>query len=191
MFRELYTTALCALLCVAAPGLSAQEIYKYVDENGNVVYTDQKPSEDAEPLKLRELTVVEPVELGNPQVLAGQSASGTGSQARDTFSVQIVAPQPEESVWNTAYQLSVAVQTSRPLPEGAQIAYLVDGQQRALSRETSLVIDEVWRGEHQLEVEVRAADGRVLGRSEPVRFYMHQASALNPPPAARRRGGGN
>ncbi|MFW5816148.1 MAG: DUF4124 domain-containing protein, partial [Wenzhouxiangella sp.] len=30
----------------------AQPIYRVVDEQGNVTYTDQKPSEDAEPLDL-------------------------------------------------------------------------------------------------------------------------------------------
>ncbi len=39
--------------------VTAAEIYKTVDENGNLVYTDRAPSPDAEPITLRELSVVE------------------------------------------------------------------------------------------------------------------------------------
>ena len=165
-----------ALALPAAPAV-AQDIYKTVDEHGNTVYTDQKPSADAEPLKLRELTVVEPVEIGNP------SAVGPASEPAADVSIplRVTSPQAEESIWNTAYRLDVTVEVGAPLPAGARLAYLIDGEQRALTRDAAVSIEEVWRGEHQLQVELRAADGSVLGSSAPVTFYMHPASALNPP----------
>lgn len=165
------------VLCLVAMPLAAQNIYKTVDENGNTVFTDQRPSEDAEPLQLRELTVVEPVEIGDPQAVT-QNAT---PPPEVSIPVRIVSPSVEETIWNTAYRLDVRVEVGAPLPAGARLAYLIDGTQRALTREQSVSIDEVWRGEHQLQVELRAQDGQVLGSSAPVRFFMRQASALNPP----------
>jgi len=164
-------------LCLAALPLAAQNIYKTVDEHGNTVYTDQRPSEDAEPLQLRELSVVEAQQIIAPTV-QGQN---TEPQPASSIPVIITSPAVEETIWNTAYQLDVSVELGAPLPSGARLAYLVDGTERALTRDQSVSIDEVWRGEHQLQVELRASDGRVLGSSEPVTFYMRQASALNPP----------
>ena len=169
------------VLCLVALPLAAQNIYKTVDKDGNTVFTDQKPSEDAEPLRLRELTVVEPVQIGDPQAITQNSASPPDV----SIPVQITSPTSEETIWNTAYRLDASVELGAPLPSGARLAYLVDGTERALTPDQSVSIEEVWRGEHQLQVELRARDGRVLGSSEPVRFYMRQATALNP---ARGRG---
>lgn len=161
---------------------AAQNIYKTVDENGNTVYTDQKPSEDAHPITLRELTVVDPVDLGNEQAVNGSAEeSGNGASAPD-FGLRIVTPAADETIWNTAYVLTVQVQTDRELPAGARLAYLVDGEVRSTTRAQSVEIDEVYRGEHTLSVELRASDGRVLGSDGPLTFFMRQHSRLHPNP---------
>ena len=50
--RLLIPLALLSLLAFTA---ARAEIYKVVDEHGNVTYTDQKPSPDAVPVQLRGL----------------------------------------------------------------------------------------------------------------------------------------
>jgi len=169
------------LLVLAAAPLAAQEIYKTVDENGNVVYTDRKPSEDAEPVTLPELTVVDPVELGDPSA-AGTDAGNAAEGPPSDFGLDIVAPQPEATIRNTAYVLSVQVATDRQLPSGTELVYLVDGEERARTRALQVELEEVWRGEHQLTVELRSDGGQVLSSAGPVTFYMHQHSRLHPNP---------
>ena len=172
--------ALAALTAMSP--VAAQDIYKTVDENGNTVYTDQKPSDDAQPVKLRELTVVDPVELGNEQAVGSNGeASGNDSGAPE-FGLRIVTPGAEESVWNTAYVLTVQVQTDRELPSGTRLTYLVDGEVRSTTRAQRVEIEEVYRGEHQLSVELRASDGRVLASAGPITFFMRQHSRLHPNP---------
>jgi len=178
IFARIASLALFALLLSGTA--AAQDIYKTVDENGNVVYTDQKPSDDAEPVKLRELTVVEPVEIGDPSAVAGDGQPPPAGLA--DINVRIVSPEPEETIWNTAYEMNVAVSLSASKPSGARLAYLIDGVERAVTGDLQVSLDEVWRGEHQVMVELRDEDGRVISASDPVTFYMRQASALNPPP---------
>lgn len=180
LMAVLTIAALTALTAISP--VAAQEIYKTVDENGNTVYTDQKPSEDAQPITLRELTVVDPVDLGNEQAISGNAEeSGNGASAPD-FGLRIVTPNADETIWNTAYVLTVQVQTERELPAGARLAYLVDGEVRSTTRARSVEIEEVYRGEHTLSVELRASDGRVLGSDGPVSFFMRQHSRLHPNP---------
>lgn len=173
--------AALAVLVPVSPAL-AQDIYKTVDENGNTVYTDQKPSDDAQPVKLKELTVVDPVELGDEQAVGGGSENGASGDSAPDFGLRIVTPAAQESVWNTAYVLTVQVQTERELPAGSRLAYLVDGEVRSTTRAQSVEIEEVYRGEHQLSVELRASDGRVLGSAGPITFFMRQHSRLHPNP---------
>jgi len=161
---------------------AAQNIYKTVDENGNTVFTDQKPSEDAQPITLRELTVVDPVDLGNEQAVNGTGDESEDGASAPDFGIRIVTPSADETIWNTAYVLTVQVQTERELPAGARLAYLVDGEVRSTTRAQSVEIEEVYRGEHTLSVELRASDGRVLGSAGPVTFFMRQHSRLHPNP---------
>jgi len=172
--------ALAALTTVSP--VAAQDIYKTVDENGNTVYTDQKPSDDAQPVKLKELTVVDPVELGDEQAVGGNGEDSESGDSGSDFGLRIVTPAAQESIWNTAYVLTVQVQTASQLPAGTQLAYLVDGEVRSSTRARSVEIDEIYRGEHQLSVELRAADGRVLASAGPVTFFMRQHSRLHPNP---------
>lgn len=180
-FAGVIWIALSIALTALAP-VAAQDIYKTVDANGNTVFTDQKPSDDAQPVKLKELTIVDPVEIGNEQAVSGgDEQSGSRDPAPD-FDLGIVTPAAEESIWNTGYVLTVQVQTGRELPDGARLAYLVDGEVRLTTRAQSVEIEEVYRGEHQLGVELRASDGRVLGSAGPITFFMRQHSRLHPNP---------
>lgn len=174
------TIAALAALMTLSPAI-AQNIYKTVDADGNTVYTDQKPSEDAQPVKLRELTVVDPVDLGNEQAATGDGEESGSSSAPD-FGLRIVTPGEEESVWNTSYVLTVQVQTDRELPSGTRLAYLVDGEVRTTTRAQGVEIEEVYRGEHTLSVQLRASDGRVLASAGPVTFFMRQHSRLHSNP---------
>lgn len=175
-----------AIIALATPMFSgqaiAQDIYKTVDEHGNTVYTDQKPSEDAVPVKLKELTVVDPVELGNEQVVSGEAEAVDGAQALPDFGLRIVSPANEDTIWNTAYVLSVQVATDHELPPELRLVYLVDGEARSTTQSTSVELDEVFRGEHQLSVELRTSDGRIIDTAGPVTFFMRQHSRLHPNP---------
>lgn len=171
---------LVLLAVLACAGVQAQDIYKTVDENGNVVYTDQKPSEDAVPMTLPELTVVDPVELGDPGATTGQSA--TNAAAAPQFNLAITAPAEEQTIVNTGYLLDVAVSVDRQLPSGARFRYLVDGEERLVSASQNVTLEQVWRGTHQLSVELVGQSGEPLGRAGPVTFYMRQHSAQHPPP---------
>jgi len=158
---------------------AAQDIYKTVDADGNVVYTDRKPTEDAEPIPLPELTVVDPVRLGDPEVV-GNTGDTTPEAAGPAL--RILTPEPGETIWNTAYVLSVEVATAGPLPSGARLVYLIDGEEFATTRSQSIELEEVYRGERRLTVELRSSDGEVLSTAGPVTFYMRQHSRLHPNP---------
>lgn len=163
---------LVAAVFLAAPHVPAQQIYKTIDENGNVVYTDQKPTEDAEPIPLPELTVVDPVDLGNPR------AADADERERQTFELTITSPLADEIIINTGYRLDVEVGLDQDLPNGFRLVYLVDGEERLTSRSRSVTIEEVMRGPHTVQVELRTADGRPVATSEPVNFFIRQQSAL-------------
>jgi len=167
------------LAAVASGTVPGQTIYKTVDENGNVVYSDTNPDGEGVEIKLRELSIVEPGTLEQPPSSEESADGAGGEQASPAAEVglRILSPTSEETIWNTAYVLSVQVGATGPLPEGAELAYLVDGEVKHTGQSTSVQIPEIFRGEHQLRVELRGSGGQVISSAGPVTFYMRQASA--------------
>ena len=69
--------ALALPLAVAAEG----EIYKVVDEDGNVTFTDQRPSDTAQPMDLPPLSVIESgVDVPEP---AAEAEAGEAAAVRE------------------------------------------------------------------------------------------------------------
>lgn len=182
--RLLSAIAVAVVVLLALNPVLAQTIYKSVDENGNVVYSDTDPTGDADRVSLQELSVVEPGKLEDAQGLRGNKDIGETRDARGSqegeageagdVGLRIVSPESEETVRNTGYVLSVRVDAAGDLPEDARLAYIVDGEVRETSRSTRVQLGQIFRGEHRLSVELRGPDGGVLSSAGPVTFHMKQ-----------------
>ena len=100
------TLSVAALAVALALPAGAAEIYKTYDENGNPIFTDQAPEPGAEPITLRELSVVEAPEYARPDRAAGEGDDATTSlnalrrQYRD---FALVSPAPEQNFWGTGH----------------------------------------------------------------------------------------
>jgi len=179
LHKFLFLVAGCAL----AAAVIAQPIYKSVDEHGNVTYTDQPPADGSAPIDLPELSVVESADLGNLEAArraAAQAPENDEPQQPAEIvvpEIRIASPSEEETIVNTGYVLPVRVAVNGEIPPGAQFVYAIDGEVRLTSPNPSVAIDEVFRGEHTLQVQLRSAEGQPLAQTQPVRFFMRQMSA--------------
>ncbi len=162
-------------LVVVLPAI-AQTIYKVVDEDGNVTYTDQKPSNDAEPMVLPELNVLE----GNrepPPVIAQEP-----SEQREPLRLRIASPENDENIRGTANRLSVNLESNIEIPPTALVVFYIDGEAQEPVQSLSASFEEIPRGAHTLRAELQTPSGRVLAQTETITFHMRQASRLHPAP---------
>lgn len=168
--------------CLSQP-LLAQEsggIYKVVDEEGNVTYTDQRPNDAAVPMDLPELSVIktDPAPAAAAPTAAEDQADRppTRRELQRQFSdFRILQPQQEETFWGTANTVVVAWGGSQPIPPELSVRLYVDGQPRdvAGSGSVTLTLD---RGEHQVYAELLDARKRPIVTTERVTFFIKQHS---------------
>ena len=78
-----------------------------------------------------------------------------------------------ERLENIEGVLNVSVALQPGLQPDHQVRAYFDGQMQPVSG-TSFQLQEVWRGVHNIQVEVVDATGRVMIRSQPNRFYVQQ-----------------
>ena len=162
------------LAMLAAAGAFA-EAYTWTDEDGVVHYSD-RPHEGARIIELGESSASRPRPTTRPNTSTQNDAAEPAAAVGYT-SIEITSPGAEETLWNIEATLNVSVALTPALRPGHQVRAYFDGEPRMVSG-TSFRLDEVYRGVHNLQVEVIDETGKLIIRSRPNRFYVQQNSIL-------------
>ena len=159
------------------------EIYKVVDKDGNVTFTDQRPSAEAQPVDLPPLSVIE-TDIQTPapppqtaQSVAGESEAPTPRDLRKQYrDFRIVRPLQEETFWGTENTVVVAWGSSNEIPPELSVMLYVNGEGQKASGQGSVTLT-LDRGEHQVYAELRDQRNRRIVTSPTVTFFIKQHSA--------------
>lgn len=172
--RKLLFTLLLSLLGTTLA--LATTIYKWVDEDGVVHYSDQ-PHPNAQKLQVQAAQTYTPVSNGP----ASAAAAPTPPKPGVYHGCAIVQP-PNSSEFANLDSLTVTVQTEPALHAGDQIYVLLDGQALNGGAATGpqFTLSPVDRGEHTLQAVVKGSDGNVVCQTASVTYNVHQPSVLNP-----------
>jgi hypothetical protein len=173
-------TAPCILaFCLATSPVYA-EVYKTIDQDGNVVYTDIPQPGSA------------PVTLPQPSTYAPPGASSTSStptpppSAQESIdssgplvvykSITLMAPQ-NEAVFTpeAAGSIAASVSVEPGLGPSDKIEFVLDGATvGGASNGTQTTLSGLTRGTHKILARIVNANGQVLKKSTPVVFYVQQ-----------------
>lgn len=158
---------------------SAQaEIYKYYDQDGNLVLSDAVPEEQAEKaekLQPREVMTVPAVKPERPRAL--RTAAKPAPRADSAYAIVIQSPTADATYRREDGDVPVAVSLNPSLQEGHRFELLLDG--KSAPDLASVSAAELDRGSHELEARVVDANGKVLHRAK-VTFHVHQHTVLGP-----------
>ncbi len=162
---------LLVLCLLAATAVLAQEAYRWVDEDGVVHYSD-RPRPGAEQIQLPAPNVTATRRVTRPAATPKDDESAAAPAVRYD-SIEIVSPATEETLWNIEGVLSVSVALKPALLPGHQVRAYHNGQLRPVNG-TSFQLQEVWRGSHNIQVEVVDETGKLMIRSKSSRFFVQQ-----------------
>jgi hypothetical protein len=160
-------TACAALLCVSLSASAAATLYKWVDEQGVVHYSD-RPQPGAEKIHVNAAQTYKAPPA--PTVDTSHKPTPAASYSH----VAIASPIAEQVFLNTAGSVPVAADVQPALSPGHQLWFLLDGSRvEGLSpTSTSATLDNIDRGQHTLAAQVSDAAGNTLITSAPVTFYV-------------------
>ena len=167
------------LLGLLASGSALAQAYTWTDEDGVVHYSD-RPQPGAEEVDLGKYSAPQGNTLARKPL--PRRASAADVDAPSTFSynsLAVTSPAAEETLWNIGGVLNVSLALSPALQSGHRVRAYFDGTLLE-SAGLSFQLQEVYRGEHNLQAEVVDESGKVLIRSQPSRFYVQQTSVLRP-----------
>ena len=177
MFR--LTAVFLALLTVTSM-VAADPLYKWVDAQGNVHYSD-KPQPGAKKIVLPKATTFAPpneVQLAPtgsdaPRSPSPSSSSNQEPVAASYTSVAISSPKDQDTIWNTD-TVTVSVAVAPALQPGDSVSITLDGKTQVVQG-TSASFAGLERGPHTVTAAVADL------KATPITFYIQKTSIIKPP----------
>jgi len=192
---KIYIIAMIALFLMSNTTLA--EVYKIVDKNGNVSYTDQKPKDGSAPIKLKPISVVESPGYEKPMTAKGIDGNAAQSNEMSIKTLRrhyadfaIVAPQAEASIWQPEAPVMLAWATKNPLQDGMQVTVILDGDELAPTRAPSVKLPDLDRGQHNVSAQLKDAKNRIVATADEVVFFIRRPNIYSNRPRPVPHGGG-
>jgi hypothetical protein len=164
---------LCLLLFAS---LAQAAVYKWVDENGKVHYSDE-PQGNAEIVDLKDTTQNQ-IRLETP---ARQLEVAT--QEKDTlpgYKIDITSPEEEATIRNNAGEFQVIASIEPELSGQHLLVLRVDGKVAGAPQTSPIfALKGIERGQHRLLIQAITRNGKVLASSAPRTLYLHQAAQFS------------
>ena len=194
MFTFIRTVTMVALLAVASQ--AAADLYTFVDETGQIHYTDQWV-EGCEKVEMPDSpsAVLRVTPVASPRSDPAPMTEPTDKQAREEpayNSLRVVSPEEDECLRRLGGIVKVSVEVN-PAPQkrkflqepGHRLLVTIDGKhpdsEFLIELQDGLLVlflTEVYRGTHTLQVTIEDEDGEKLARSQVVNFHVQQISKI-------------
>ncbi|MDH3588665.1 MAG: DUF4124 domain-containing protein [Gammaproteobacteria bacterium] len=178
------TIVLICLMMVAGSLVAGTTLYRWVDEQGRVHYSDT-PQADAAAVEIANPMTFDASAGIRPEPQTDTTSTDRRTPAKERFagydSVGISAPAEEQVLWNIGAVLTVTLSVRPALRPGHSVRVTYDGTPVADWPNTAIThqLRDVYRGTHVLSVSVVDAGGTEVATGQPVTFYVKQSSILN------------
>lgn len=163
-----------SLLLLASAG--SAEIFKTVDANGNVSFSDKAP-EGSEAVDLKPANTLPAVSV--PEAAAGEQEAEEGAASYSTL--RIASPADDSAVEHGPGDFKVSVDIQPDLAKGHALQlYLNGAAYGAPSNRASFMLRGVDRGTHKLQVRILDDKGYSLKKSGTISVHVFRPSVLAP-----------
>lgn len=169
--------SICLVVWAASPAMAAP-VYRHVDAQGNVVYSDEPGAGSR--VDLKPITVVDPT---GGETRANPHRSVAPEAAAVEYERFVITSPGDQQTLPTGQagtvQVKLAIEPA--LQRGDRVQLRVDDKVSQSPMHTSVfVLSQLSRGEHRLQAELVDARGQVRLSTPPVTLYVQRASVNLP-----------
>lgn len=160
------------ILLLSVTTLAYGEIFKTIDENGNVVYTNTpRPDQKVEKVDLPPINE-------QPAIKAKPYHKKSKAQAQN-YEIGIIQPLHDE-VFFTG-ELTVKVITRPSIPGAMKVALFMNGEPAKIGPAGDFKLTELHRGSYKLQAIIIDKQGNTVSQSNSPTIHIKKHSRLNKP----------
>ncbi len=164
-----------ALLSVTPVGSVAAGLYKHVNPDGSVEFTDFPRSTQDKPVILSPMSTFTPTPVP-PVRSTPQKTAGTTQYT----AANITSPANEATIRDNTGKLTIKTSVTPSLQPGHKIVLLNNGEKKGESTTGFFELNNVDRGAHILTIQVQDSTGKTLISSQAVTVFLHRRSSIRP-----------
>lgn len=158
------------LCCLAATAVLGDTLYKWVDAQGNVHYSD-KPQPGAQKLTLPQVTTFTAPSAAD---LPASAPEETKPREAGFTRFEIVSPQQDETFWNVQ-EVTVALAVEPQFGDGDTVTITLDAQSQGPLTNLTATFGNLDRGQHTIDAVLHGANGVTMTAKE-VTFYIQRGT---------------
>jgi hypothetical protein len=171
-------TILTSITLVLSAPVSA-EVYRQVDAQGNVTYTDEpsdeSPAETVEIKPTTTITLPKPEAVRQPEQLREKVEKEGSAYSK----VRFTAPEDQKTFWSGNGDVSFQVTSSPGLKNGHKYEVTLDGQPVGQTASGTVNVRNIYRGTHQAGASIVDSSGVTIKTGDTISFTIHRPSAQN------------
>ncbi len=145
------------------------DVYRYVDKNGNVIFTDSPPEgSNAKKIVVKEPTTESAFEPAQSEVYlkpAPTKKPTKNTSASINYSISVSSPENGIAINAPGGSLNVVVSVQPPPQQEYKIRIMVDGYEAATSDSPIATVTGLNRGQHSINAQLLDSEGVVLATS--------------------------
>ena len=127
------------------------EVYKTVDEDGNIIFTD-RPTTNSEEIKLKKLKTTETVKPSSSS--SGSTSRGQNQEDISYKKLLVSNPADGSSIRSNTGNVSISVVSEPSLRSGHKILISMDGKELSKGTGKSISLTNIDRGTHTVNVSI-------------------------------------
>ena len=146
---------------------SHAEVYKSLDKDGRIVYTD-KPMPNSEKVKITEPNTIKSITVPNPD------EQEPASKPFEYDTLTITTPADNGIIPNGLVPFDVAINAAPKLQPEHRLQLLIDGKLHSSSSKNTFRVNSLSRGKHTLQTLILDASGNRLTQSKVIRVFVYR-----------------
>lgn len=166
--RTIVITLPLALLAATTSALGeSTTVFENISPDGVPTFSDQA-TPGAVPEQIEKPNLMQPIDADMSPTVSPATHIG-----ETKITINITSPTPQQSIWSGNGDIKLYF-NSDSTPPDTTYQVLLDSQLQGSTSNDSLVLHNVSRGEHKLQIKAMDYSGKLLGQSPIVVFYVHR-----------------
>ena len=172
-----------AILALSVAAMASAAVYKWVQPDGSVIYSDRAPKGNTAPTELPELQEIKMPPPPPPSEDSSPASDQSEQAPRQEYTkFEITEPANNSTIRDNAGNVTIKMDLEPALQDGDLVAILLDGKELGQGKSTAVSLTNVDRGTHKLRAIVKNAQGDTVTSAGPVTFTLQRMSVLKPRP---------